>query len=153
MVAAIITLSNPEQSTFHVLSKADATLAQRLNTIVEKILCIWYLKNCINVAIATSRIYFPRLRQGWCNVVSLTSWRSCKHVDAILTLQQSCQCIIYSRPWIKTTVKATLEQRFNFEVVESTSLQHCVLVVQCCNFITTFCVCWENVLHKKWSYH
>ena len=90
-------------------------------------------------------IYYPTLRQRWHNIVNLTlSFRRCnKDVMNLTSWFQRCndvanttfiaQCELN----VLSNDEATLEQCYNFDVVISTSLQRCLLVVQCCNLTTT----------------
>ena len=88
----------------------------------------------------------------------LTSqYRRCEDVVILTSQFQSCkkrcQYTINSTPWVKpTNIDETLEERCNFDVVTSTSLQCCALVVRFCDLTTTLsqrCVFAEEVIRSK----
>ena len=50
-------------------------------------------------------------------------------------------CIVRHELNLLSNVEVMLEQRFNFDVVASTSLQHCILVVRCWDLTKTVSLC------------
>ena len=81
----------------------------------------------------------------WEDVVILTS--------QFQSYKKRCQYTINSTPWVKpTNIEETLEQRYNFDVVTSTSLQCCALAVRCCDLTTTLsqrCLFAEEVIRNE----
>ena len=129
--------------------KAGTTMVKRRNTNVEKTLWLW---SCgYNVVLAFplqySRyawcIYYPTLRQRWYNFFNVTWWYQCREDVVNLTSHAHRLSNVVSATFIVqrglnllSNVETTLEQRCNFDVVASTSLQRCLLVKRCCDLIT-----------------
>ena len=107
----------------------------------------------MDAAITTFMICYEMnsTRQHWYNAVKLISYyRRCEDVVNLTSWFKRCNNIVNTtfiaqcKLNLLSKVEPTLEQRCNFDVGVSTSLQRCVLVVRHCDLTTTLCVCWNR---------
>ena len=88
-----------------------------------------------NIWYTVSWTYYPRLRQRWHHVISLTSqYQRCIYVVNLTKWFQRCRdvvhttSIVYCELNLQFNIDEMLEQRWNFDVLASTSIQRWLLI-------------------------
>ena len=99
-----------------------------------------------NTWYTVSWTYYPRLRQRWHHVISLTSqYQRCIYVVNLTKWFQRCRdvvhttSIVYCELNLLFNIDEMLEQRWNLDVLATTSIQRWLLIWQRCDLKTQGC--------------